>query len=370
MGTALCASEQGGCVTCADECVMAEKSLQPRRMVGLPLMPRAHPGRVRALGFNETDPGTACGQSRRAANLGVDPDDEFSDSTRRAHAKSVMCEWALPSTSRCMGTNAGASLEANEDGVAFLDCEQLSHDVAQAPAVSYEGETSPGGSRHGWGTCTFADGSRYCGEWRHSEQHGIGDFLGSSRAQHCGQYVSGQRHGYGVALFQTGDRYEGNFEKGQITGRGARFFSNGDACCGDFVGGKLQGQATFFWCSGECYDGSVAGGQRQKVGGVLFHENGDVDVDLLEGESVGWSGDRARFWHSSGVHMASNGDFDEVAEACWRLGGVSRERLLDAFAGPPERPVPNTHILLRDDTCQFSRWSLLDSFGDRLSEQK
>lgn len=289
----------------------------------------------------------ACCQPQRAADAGIVNAREFTESRPKS---TVICNWALPALPLKVRDADSESTGLPEDGSGLPDCDSLARDADLAVAVSYEGDKSPDGLRHGWGICVFSDGSSYRGEWQHGEQHGLGATLGLSHEQHYGQYAHGHTHGYGTAILNGGDRYEGDFRMGQITGYGVRFFANGDVCLGDFVDGELQGRGTFFWKSGECYDGTFIDGQRQKVGGVFFQDNGDLDIDLLDDESVGWSADGTQMWHSAGVPMPSGDVFDDVAEACSRLSGPSRERLIEVFAGPPAKPAPNM-ILISEDVA-------------------
>lgn len=353
MGTSLSTSDRG--IACK-----VDRDLNTTKLPKGTLTPNSQ--RCRSLGLHKSDLQMACCRPERDTDLGLMTTTEYVVNSRSLGDPSlgILSTDAVPSPSRCLEADADALSDDEQNGLMFEDCPVASESYfgetspmhpcsngSPAVAESYVGEKSPRGSRHGWGICSFADGSSYHGEWRHGEQHGIGGFLGPSE-HHFGNYASGRRHGYGVALSRDGSRYEGDFQKGRATGQGARFFANGDSCLGDFVDGRLHGRGVFFWSSGDCFEGAFADSQRQNVGGVFFHDNGDVDVDLQDGESVGWSGDRARFWQSSGVPIMNGGDFEEVVEACSLLNGPSRECLAKAFVGPPKRPLSDTDLFVGD----------------------
>lgn len=189
----------------------------------------------------------------------------------------------------------------------------------------------------------FADGSQYHGEWQHGAKHGNGYSLWP-RERHYGEYVSGQRHGYGTAVFNDGGRYEGDYQMGKLTGHCTHFFSNGNVYLGQYVDGRPQGRGVFFWGLGDCYDGTFVDGQRQKCGGLYFHAGGAVEVSLADGDSVGWSGNGERYWHSAGDDVTHGTGFEEVVDVCGQGGGPSRMRLTTALAGPPNTPVPKADV--------------------------
>lgn len=365
----------GATISASDEtnAFETERVSKTDQVMHEPLRPqRQH---CRALGSRKSCLNGACCHLGQLADLGIMTDPENSDIVTALGPKS--CGMPLPlrrlplplRSRRAEPTDIAAGLQKKSAGLPFLKPEVpavalCSREIAGLCVDSYEGQASPGGSRHGRGVCLFGDGSSYHGEWQRDEQHGLGCSLSSHggiydertplRAQHhgChhyGQYASGRRHGYGIAMFQGGDRYEGDFDTGQISGHGTQFFANGDVYHGQFVGGLFHGRGSFFRLFGECYIGTFVDGQRQTIGGICFQDNGDVDIDLMNDESVGWSGNRERLWHSAGVPKMTSGDLEEVADACSRLGGPSREHLIEAFAGPPERPVPNEDVFHADE---------------------
>ena len=62
---------------------------------------------------------------------------------------------------------------------------------------SYKGATDKNGERDGFGTCNFADGSIYEGNWN-----------------------NGLRNGYGKYTFSNGAIYDGNWENDLMHGKG------------------------------------------------------------------------------------------------------------------------------------------------------
>ena len=71
------------------------------------------------------------------------------------------------------------------------------HVIRYTEGDVYDGEWSMEGKRHGKGTLTFANGTKYAGE-----------------------FVNGFFQGVGVLTFPDGGRYEGQFELGKYQGLG------------------------------------------------------------------------------------------------------------------------------------------------------
>ena len=98
---------------------------------------------------------------------------------------------------------------------------------------TYEGQYHVNGQRDGVGTCTFANGSHYEGQWKADEYHGDGQYMAAN-----------------------GDGYEGEFKAGVMHGDGTFWFVNGDKYVGAYKNGVMDGHGSFTEAStGECYEG-------------------------------------------------------------------------------------------------------------------
>lgn len=72
----------------------------------------------------------------------------------------------------------------------------------------YEGEWSADGKRHGQGTLTFADKSRYVGQFTNGFFHGHGVLTVPDGSKYEGSFEVGKYHGYGVFTAANGMKYE------------------------------------------------------------------------------------------------------------------------------------------------------------------
>lgn len=62
----------------------------------------------------------------------------------------------------------------------------------------YSGSRNEQGQRHGFGTCTWRDGSRYEGDWVNDVRQGYGSFMQPDGVGYQGQWYDDQKHGRGV----------------------------------------------------------------------------------------------------------------------------------------------------------------------------
>jgi 1-phosphatidylinositol-4-phosphate 5-kinase len=82
------------------------------------------------------------------------------------------------------------------------------------PRVS-SADTFTGGLRddlpHGFGTYTWADGSRYEGDWDEGVRTGRGVYVWPSASRYEGEWLAGRMHGQGSFTSPDGTRYEGGW---------------------------------------------------------------------------------------------------------------------------------------------------------------
>jgi hypothetical protein len=70
----------------------------------------------------------------------------------------------------------------------------------------------------GFGTFSWADGSRYTGGFRAGKPHGEGTLLYSDGGSYVGQWRDGSRFGYGTAVYANGSTQSGRWERGRFLG--------------------------------------------------------------------------------------------------------------------------------------------------------
>ena len=96
----------------------------------------------------------------------------------------------------------------------------------------YQGELKDNTIRHGYGTQTWPDGSRYVGQWFNDKAHGFGEI----------------KH-------TDGDIYRGDWEDDKANGEGTYIHANGTIYIGRWQGDKQHGYGVEEWPDGaKCVD--------------------------------------------------------------------------------------------------------------------
>ena len=104
---------------------------------------------------------------------------------------------------------------------------QRARDPIRALFEVYEGERNPAGQKEGHGTCTWADGDVYEGEWRADKPEGQGKYTYADLGVYEGAFRAGYREGHGNFAFASGDVYKGEFKAGAYEGQGTYTFADG-----------------------------------------------------------------------------------------------------------------------------------------------
>jgi len=118
--------------------------------------------------------------------------------------------------------------------------EGISQDFATG--CTFEG-TFDCGAAHGFGTCKWAQGWEYEGEWFVDKRHGRGI---------CRQLADG------------GESYEGEWKNDQWDGEGCLKFAGGGQYDGDFKHDKLHGKGKYQFADGSLYEGFFQGRPQRR----------------------------------------------------------------------------------------------------------
>ena len=90
---------------------------------------------------------------------------------------------------------------------------------------------------------TYPIGDIYDGEWNDAgKKHGVGSLTLVDGTKYMGQFQNGLCHGHGVANFPDGSKFEGEFENGKYSGFGTFTRSDGMRFEGRFQNGRVDGQ--------------------------------------------------------------------------------------------------------------------------------
>ena len=77
-------------------------------------------------------------------------------------------------------------------------------------------ECIKGDCNNGYGTATWADGSKYVGEHKDGKQHGQGTYTWANGNKYVGEYKDGKYHGQGTYTATDGTVIKGIRENGKL----------------------------------------------------------------------------------------------------------------------------------------------------------
>ena len=88
-----------------------------------------------------------------------------------------------------------------------------SFSVVRSTGDSYVGTFKGGWDKkyHGQGTSTWADGSKYIGEWKNNKRDGQGTYTWPSGSKYIGEWLENERHGDGAYVWSSGHTYVGQW---------------------------------------------------------------------------------------------------------------------------------------------------------------
>jgi len=196
------------------------------------------------------------------------------------------------------GMRIGASFDAAAGVITFTATRSL-------PGV-FEGETV-NGVFSGHGTFTYADGSRYVGNFENGVFSGRGTMVWADGTRYEGEWSLGRMHGQGTLTSAGGSVFTGSFVSGVFSGRGTHTYTVNGAIFvyeGDFLNGVAHGNGTLT-TPGGVYTGGFVNNMMHGQG-TFRYANGDVYVggfayDKRDGEGVYTT---ARGWILTGTWRA------------------------------------------------------------------
>ena len=98
--------------------------------------------------------------------------------------------------------------------------------------------------------------------------------------------ISGNcENGQGTCTYANGDKYVGEFMNGKKNGQGSFTFGKGewegDKCLGEWMNDMLNGQGTYTWASGNKYVGEFKDDKKHGQGTYTFSD-GRIEKGLWE----------------------------------------------------------------------------------------
>eukprot|EP00164_Ancoracysta_twista_P002305 GFYU01003048.1.p1 GENE.GFYU01003048.1~~GFYU01003048.1.p1 ORF type:complete len:431 (-),score=133.05 GFYU01003048.1:214-1362(-) len=135
-------------------------------------------------------------------------------------------------------------------------------------------------AKHGDGTFTYKDGSKYEGGFVNGRREGAGAFWkmrnGRLHIQFKGQWKNGSKEGHGTCWFANGDIYEGDWSQNLKHGDGTLRYENGDVYEGHFFEDRRHGFGVMTLASGDRYDGFWQHDKRHGPGIYYYVEKNRV----------------------------------------------------------------------------------------------
>jgi len=128
--------------------------------------------------------------------------------------------------------------------------------------------------RHGQGTLTYKNGSKYEGEFMNDKQHGHGTHWandnGKLRLQYRGGFGNGKRQGSGTFAYSDGGRYDGEWYDGKRHGQGTMTYVDGTVYEGAWQNGMRHGPGTLFMVNGDTFQGEYALDMKEGPGTFYY----------------------------------------------------------------------------------------------------
>jgi len=153
-----------------------------------------------------------------------------------------------------------------------------------------EGKCISGDCLNGQGVKTWADGTKYEGEWLNGKQHGMGTITLPNGMTYEGSWQEDKMNGEGTIKNPDGTQYEGNFSNNEMDGHGVLTTSDGTVYNGEFKNGKLNGQATITRPDGTNYEGEFKDGKIEGRGTMTLPDGskyvGEFKNNLTHGEGT------------------------------------------------------------------------------------
>ena len=94
------------------------------------------------------------------------------------------------------------------------------HDANGEPISEFFEGVMVDGKSNGKGTCRFADGSRYEGDWKDHMMDGHGAYTYAGGGRYEGAWKANKKSGQGMLIFPDGSSYRGDFEDNSPHGIG------------------------------------------------------------------------------------------------------------------------------------------------------
>ncbi len=141
------------------------------------------------------------------------------------------------------------------------------------PATQQAQTCIKGDCRNGFGSCYYANGGRYTGEFQLGKRNGKGIYYYANQNKYMGEWLNDLREGEGKLFYRNGDIYTGNFKADKMEGYGVMEFNSKDRYTGNWKANKPSGKGIYFFAAGDRYEGEFADA-RFEGEGTMYYRNG------------------------------------------------------------------------------------------------
>jgi len=162
---------------------------------------------------------------------------------------------------------------------------------------------------NGFGVYSWAEGDKYCGEWKGGYMDGYGTYKWSNGDKFSGEWANGKRNGQGIYTYADGTKKIGTWTNsvyqsetvrtGCISGDCDNGFGTyvwafdtkwaGDKYIGYWKDGYISGHGKYYWSSGSCYDGEWSNNMRNGYGVNYYYDGTKDEGTFTDDKFVGAS---------------------------------------------------------------------------------
>lgn len=217
-----------------------------------------------------------------------------------------------------------------------------------ADGSRYEGQWA-NGKAHNYGKMRHADGDEYEGLWLDGVAHGQGVYKSKNGTIFQGQWAEDMKEGQGVETWPDGARYEGMYSQGRKNGDGTFVWPNGSSYFGQLKDDEFDGEGSYHAADGRHYVGMWKKGKMSGKGCYRFPDGrayeGEYRDSLRHGQGTFTWEDGRRYvgqWekdqeHGRGTWISPKGD---RKEGIWRNGSIYKWDDGNSVSGVNPTPLP------------------------------
>ena len=163
-------------------------------------------------------------------------------------------------------------------------------------SVSWSG-CIQGNCANGQGVYTWADGTKYVGQFKDGDLNGQGTKTWPNGQKYVGQYKDGEFNGQGTYTWPDGRKYVGQWKDQSANGQGTFTWPGGGKYVGQYKDDKRNGKGTYTYLDGRKYVGQF------KDGNPIPGQGKDY---LPDGRQLDYNSNTTQLFSANGQLVRSN----------------------------------------------------------------